>query len=459
MNSLEDDVVSIRFQRANRDEVWLLPPSIQEWLPDDHLARFVVEIVESLDLDKITGVYRHGGKPAYCPVMMTALLFYGYATGVHSSRKLEAATHDSVAVRYVTGNLHPDHDTIARFRKRHLPALQELFVQVLSIARTMGMLKLGHVSLDGTKVKANASRHRAMSHLHMERIEAQLKAQVARLLELAEAADEQECALDIPEELGRRQERLAKIAEARKEIEARAAARHAAEQAAYEEKMQERRQKERERGGKLGGRPPKPPVPGPRPRDQISFTDPDSRIMPSSGGFEQAYNAQASVDHGSHLIAHAHVSQRPNDVDEMAPALAALEDVGSPAGIVADTGYFSRANVELCDDRGIEPLIASGRQHHNRPLRERRVPVTEPPADADAVERMKHRMGSAEGERIYAKRKAAVEPVFGIIKRVMGFDQFSLRGIEAVQGEWSLVCTSWNLKRMHRLLLGGHSAA
>ena len=243
MNSPEDDVVSIRFQRANRDEVWLLPPSIQEWLPDDHLARFVVEIVESLDLDKITGVYRHGGKPAYCPVMMTALLFYGYSTGVHSSRKLEAATHDSVAVRYVTGNLHPDHDTIARFRKRHLPALQELFVQVLSIARTMGMLKLGHVSLDGTKVKANASRHRAMSHLHMERIEAQLKAQVARLLELAEAADEQECALDIPEELGRRQERLAKIAEARKEIEARAAARHAAEQAAYEEKMQERRQK------------------------------------------------------------------------------------------------------------------------------------------------------------------------------------------------------------------------
>ena len=208
MNSPEDDVVSIRFQRANRDEVWLLPPSIQEWLPDDHLARFVVEIVESLDLDKITGVYRHGGKPAYCPVMMTALLFYGYSTGVHSSRKLEAATHDSVAVRYVTGNLHPDHDTIARFRKRHLPALQELFVQVLSIARTMGMLKLGHVSLDGTKVKANASRHRAMSHSHMERIEAQLKAQVARLLELAEVADEQECALDIPEELGRRQERL-----------------------------------------------------------------------------------------------------------------------------------------------------------------------------------------------------------------------------------------------------------
>ncbi len=332
MNSLEDDVVSIRFQRANRDEVWLLPPSIQEWLPDDHLARFVVKIVESLDLDKITGVYRHGGKPACYPVMMTAL-FYGYSTGVHSSRKLEAATHDSVAVRYVTGNLHPDHDIIARLRKRHLPALQELFVQVLSIARTMGMLKLGHVSLDGTKVKANASRHRAMSHLHMERIEAQLKAQVARLLELAEVADKQDCALDIPEELGRRQERLAKIAEARKEIEARAAARHAAEQAAYEEKMQERRLQERERGGKLGGRPPKPPVPG-------------------------------------------------------------------------------------------------------------AAPVTEPPADADAVERMKHRMVSAEGERIYAKRKAAVEPVFGIIKRVMGFDQFSLRGIEAVQGKWRLVCTS-----------------
>ncbi len=459
MHSPGDDVVSIRFRKARRDEVWLLPPSIEDWLPEGHLARFIALIVETLDLDRITGVYRHGGKPAYCPVMMTALLFYGYATGTHSSRKLEAATHDSVAVRFVTGNLHEGRDTIARFRKRHLTALQEVFFQVLAIARLAGVLKLGHVSLDGTKVK----RHRAMSFGHMQRIEAQLKEEVARLLEMAEAADTEECHLDISEELGRREDRLAKIAEARAEIEARAAARHVADEAAYEEKMQERGRKEKERGRKLGGRPPKPPVPGARPKDQISFTDPDSRIMPSSGGFEQAYNAQASVDHESHLIAHAHVSQSPNDVGELAPALAALEDaagdIGQPAGIVADTGYHSRANVELCEEHGIEPLIASGRQHHNRPLQEKLDVPPEPPADADALARMKHRMGSAEGMQIYAKRKATALPVFGIIKRVMGFDRFSLRGIEAVRGEWSLACTSWNLKRMHRLLSGGAAGA
>jgi transposase len=457
---VEEERMSGRFVSVDRDTAYLMPPSVQEWLPQNHLARFVVEIVERLDLGSMTTAYRGRGSDAFHPAMMVALLFYGYATGVFSSRKLERATYDSVAFRYVAANGHPDHDTIAHFRQRFLQELSALFVQILQVAQQTGVLKVGQVSLDGTKVHANASRHSALSWEHACKLEAQLTAEVAELLRLAEEADGRDLpdGMSVPAELERREERLAAIARAKVAIEARAAERHAREQAAYEEKMAEREAKEQRSGKKPGGQAPSEPQAGPRPKDQVNLTDADSRIMPTSGGgFEQAYNAQAAVDVDTMLIVAQHVSQNPNDKREIEPALEALDAVAAVVGkaeaLIADNGYFSSGNVEACHAHGVEPYIAAGRDAHYPPWAERLKAPSPVAADADAVDRMKHRLRTAEGRQVYAKRKCTVEPTFGIIKSVLGFRQFLLRGLQAVQHEWTLVCIGWNVKRLHRLHL------
>ena len=452
------------FRALNRDTPMLLPPSIQEWLPDQHMARFVVEIVEQLDLSEITSRYGgSGGRRAYHPVMMVALLFYGYATGVFSSRKLEQATYDSVAFRYITGDEHPDHDTIANFRKRFLGELEGLFKQVLEMAAELGTLRLGRVSLDGTKMQGNASKHKAMSWGYANKLEQQLAGEVQTLLKLAQQADQEAEAeqqeLDIPEELQRREERLAAIRDAKEKIEERAQERHAVERAEYEEKLKRRQEREAATGKKMGGRPPKEPEAGPKDKDQVNFTDEESRIMPGSkGDFIQGYNAQAVVEQDSHLVVAAHVSQAANDKQEMEPALNELkkveEELGKPEVLVADAGYHSKENVERCVEQDIEPYIAGSREHHNQPLEDRLNAVPECPADADAVTAMQHRLQTAEGKAIYSKRKATVETVFGVIKEVLGFRRFHLRGLRGAEGEWSLVCTAWNLKRLYALAGG-----
>jgi transposase len=450
--------MSVEFIGADRRKQYLLPPSVEEWLPEGHLARFVVEIVSMLDLTVIIKAYSGRGSKPFHPGTLLSLLFYGYATGVFSSRKLEAATYDSVAFRYICANTHPDHDTIATFRKRFLPELKPLFLQVLLIAREMGVLKVGNISLDGTKVKANASKHRALSWGHACRLEQQLQAEVAELLAMAERADtdEQPDGLDIPEELARRQARLEAIAKAKAELEHRAAERYTREQAEYDEKVARRSEKEHKTGQKARGKKPKPPIPGPRKRDQVNLTDEESRIMPvSGGGFEQTYNAQAGVDMDSGLLVEGHVSQQPNDKKELAPALQQLgqlpTELGKPDALVADSGYYSEANVNTCEQHRIQPYIAAGRQEHNPPLGQRHREPPPLPEDADAVTRMHHHLQTEAGRALYARRKTTIEPVFGIIKAVMGFRQFLLRGIDAVSSEWDLVCIAYNIKKLHVL--------
>jgi hypothetical protein len=392
--------------------------------------------------------------------MLLALLFYCYAKGIFSSRKIEWATYELIPVLYLTGGLHPDHDSINSFRQRFLPQFERLFVQVLLIAHELGVLKLGEVSLDGTKIAANASKHHALSWGYAERLEQQLKAEVQTLLERAAAVDGPGAVdIDLPAELQRREDRLAKIAEAKVEIERRAQARYAQERAEYEAKQAERVAKERALGRKLGGKKPQEPTPGPQPKDQVNCTDGDSRIMPvSGGGFAQAYNAQATVTMGSLLIVGTHVTQNTNDKQEMEPAVAELAKLPKTLGAVermaADNGYGSAHNVAILVSAGIEPLIAVGRQRHHEALAERLAPVPEAPPNPDAMGAMKHRLKTKEGKAFYAKRKTTSEPVFGIIKEVMGFRRFLLRGLEAVKGEWRLVCLAFNLKRLFVLQQG-----
>ena len=438
------------FRPVDRDTGFLLPPSVDEWLPEKHLARFVVEVIDGLDLGRMAKTYRGSGSASYHPSMLLGILVYGYATGVFSSRKLERATYDSVAFRFIAANQHPDHDTIAVFRRRFLEEITELFVQVLELAREMGMLRMGTVALDGTKVHANASRHSALSYEHAGRVEAQLKAEVADLLAKAEATDLPD-GLSIPDELARREERLEKLAEARATIEARARERFEREQAEYEAKLAARDAKAAATGRKPGGKPPEPPVEGARPTDQVNLTDEESRIMPvAGGGFEQCYNAQAAVAAGSLLA--ADVVQATNDKQQLAPMLGKLAalpaDLGKPE--LADTGYFSAANVQVCGATGIEPLIALGRDHPG--LVERFAAAPPAPDDPTPVEAMAHRLKTPEGRKLYAQRKHTAEPVFGIIKSVLGFRQFLLRGLDKVRGEWNLVTLAWNLKRMFALV-------
>ena len=443
------------FRDVDRQTGFLLPPSVDEWLPERHLARFVVEVIEGLDLSAMVKAYRGSGSASYHPGMLLGLLIYGYATGVFSSRKLERATYDSVAFRFIAANDHPDHDTIAAFRRRFLKQIEKLFVEVLLVAREAGVLKLGTVALDGTKVHANASRHSALSYEHAGRIEAQLKGEVAELMALAETTDTADVpdGMSVPEELALRAQRLARIAEARAKIEARARIRFEAEQAAYEAKMAERAAREKAAGKKPGGKPPVPPTPGPRPKDQVNLTDEDSRIMPvAGGGFEQAYNAQAAVAAGSMLVLTNDVVQAANDKEQIDPTLARLAALpgrlGEPGTLLADSGYYSEANVKACARVKIAPLIAPGRERHHRPWKDRFAEAPPEPVKPTALQAMLHRLATPEGRKAYALRKQTPEPVFGIIKSVMGFRQFSLRGLEKVKGEWNLVTMAWNIKRM-----------
>ena len=390
--------------------------------------------------------------------MLLGILVYGYATGVFSSRKLERATYDLVAFRFVAANQHPDHDTIATFRRRFLDEIQTLFVQVLQLAREIGVLKLGTIALDGTKIHANASRHSALSYEHAGKIEAQLQAEVAELMAKAEAADQADVpdGMSIPDELARREQRLAEIARARAIIKARAKERHAREQAEYDAKMAAREAKAAATGKKPGGRPPAPPVAEPGPTDQVNLTDEESRIMPvPGGGFEQCYNAQAAVAAGSLLVVATDVVQASNDKQQVTPMLAKLdalpEELGAIETLLADTGYFSEANVQACVAAEIDPLIAMGRQPHHPPLAERFAPAPPPPDNPTPVEAMAHRLKTPEGRALYALRKHTPEPVFGIIKSALGFRQFLLRGLDNVRGEWNLVTMAYNVKRLFAL--------
>ncbi len=445
-----------RFIQVDRDTMYLLPPSVDEWLPENHLARFVVEVVDQLDLSKLTVRYGGRGSAAYHPSVLLALLVYGYATGVFSSRRLERATYDSVAFRFIAANTHPDHDTLANFRQQFLVTLEDLFVQVLVLAQGMKMLKLGQIALDGTKVKANASRHKALSYGHIEKIETQLRAEVRQLLAKAETADREALpdGFDVPSELARREERLKALAEAKAKIEERAQVRCNAEQKEYAAKVA-RREAQREAGKKPRGKEPKPPQAGPGQKDQINLTDEESRIMPTASGFEQAYNAQAAVDTESRLLIATSLTQQTNDKQQVEPMLeqvqALPEAVGQVEEFLADTGYFSEANVNACADRQISPLMAMGREAHHLPLEERFKPDAPKPESDDPVVQMAWRLTTKDGRARYGKRKSTIEPVFGIIKHVMGFRQFSLRGLEAVTGEWKLVALAFNIKRMNVL--------
>jgi len=447
-----------RFVNCDRNTLFLMPPSVQDWLPDNHLARFVVDIVSRLDISALENAYAGRGSEAYPPSMLLSLLFYSYATGVFSSRRIEKETYDSIAFRFIAANTHPDHDTIATFRKRFISKLKPLFVQILMVAREMGVMKLGKVSLDGTKVKANASKHHALSWEYACRLDNQLKDEIKALLSKAEKADKEDLpeGMSIPDELARREDRLEAIASAKAEIERRAAERFAKEQEAYQEKLEKRKAKQKKTGKKPGGRKPKPPEPGPKKKDQVNLTDKDSRIMPvSGGGFEQTYNAQAAVDVDSMLIVENHITQQSNDKLEITPTVDNLcslpESLGTVDGLLADTGYFSRNNVIRCEGSKIVPYIAPERQQHNVPLEDRFTepdPLSKP---ADAVTEMMHRLKTLAGKALYAKRKSTVETVFGIIKAAMGFRQFMLRGVQSVSGEWDLTCIAYNIKRLHAL--------
>ena len=446
------------FRLIDRETGFLMPPSVDEWLPPRHLARFVVEVVSGLDLRAMIGSYRGSGEASDHPALLLGLIIYGYATGVFSSRQLERATYDLVAFRFIAANQHPDHDTIATFRRRFLREIENLFVHVLGVAREIGVLKLGTVALDGTKIHANASRHSALSYEHANKIEAQLKAEVADLLGRAEAADQADIpdGMQVPEELARREKRLAEIVRAKAVIEARATERHARERAEYEARVAEREAKAAQTGKKPGGRAPKPPVEGPLGTDQVNLTDEESRIMPvADGGFEQCYNAQAVVAADSLLVIAVDVVQAPNDKQQIEPMLGKIAELPAELGkvgeLLADNGYFSEANVNACAAAGIEPVIAMGRETHHPSLAERFVGDPAAPKDPTPVEAMRHRLQTREGKKRYALRKQTPEPVFGIIKSVLGFRQFLLRGLEKVRGEWKLVTMAWNMKRMFAL--------
>ena len=443
------------FHPIDRNTDYLLPPSVQEWLPEAHLARYVVDVVEGLDLSDLVRAYAGRGSDAYHPATLLSLLIYGYATGTFSSRKIERATYDSLAFRYIACNRHPDHDTLATFRKRFGKEFSDAFVQVLQVARENRLSKFGTVSLDGSKIHANASRHSALSHGHIEKIEIQLKAEVQEMLALADAADQSSVpdGVSLPDEIKRREDRLAAIAAAKAKIEARAKERFLREKADYDAKMAARAAKEATTGKKPKGRGPKAPDPVPRAEDQVNLTDEESRIMKvAGGGFEQCYNAQAVVDTESMLVMVARVTDAANDKEQVAPMVDEIRalpaGLNQPESILIDSGYFSEKNVATCEAAKITPLIAVGRETHYPNWRER---FTEPEplaTDATPVERMKHTLKTKAGRALYALRKQTVEPVFGIIKSVLGFRQFLMRGLENVQTEWTLVCLAWNLKRM-----------
>ena len=449
------------FRAIDRETGFLLPPSVDEWLSEKHLARFVVEVIDGLDLSAMVRSYRGSGSASYHPALLLGVLVYGYATGLFSSRKLERATYDSVAFRFITANEHPDHDTIATFRRRFLKEIEGLFVRVLELAREMGMLKVGAVALDGTKIHANASRHSALSYEHAGKIEEQLKAEVSDLMARAEAADQADVAdgMSIPDELARREERLAKLAEARAKIEARAKERFEREAAEHRAKLAAREAKTEATGKKPGGKPPEPRCEGPQPNDQINLTDENSRIMPvAGGGYDQCYNAQAVVAVESLLVIAVEVVQAPNDKQQVAPMLGKInslpEDLRPTRNAAGRQWLFQRGQ---CD--------ALWRQHRAadcaRPTAASSVPARafycRCAAGAEKPDAHRgHGVPSADAKRQTTIRPAQTDPGTGVRNHQIR-DQippFLLRGLYNVRGEWSLVTMAWNMKRMFALSAG-----
>ena len=423
------------------DEELLLPPSLRDWLPEDHLAYFVSDVVDNLDLSAMEAVYgtEKRGQPPYDPLMMTKVLVYGYCIGVFSSRRIEKRLVEDIAFRVLAADNQPNFRTISDFRKIHLQTLAGLFEQVLKIALEAGAMKVGRVALDGTKVKANASKHKAMSHDRMLEKEKQLKAEVQQLLEQAEAADAEEDARhgkdrrgdELPEELARRETRLKKIREAKRALAARAREKAEAE-----------------------GSDPKQAKP--KEKDQYNFTDPESRIMKGADGFVQAYNAQAAVEPDLQLIVGQTVTQAANDKEQLLPMVEAIQEQSGqrPEEILADSGYCSEKNLEGLEsadqpEQKINGYIATERQKHDE--YKEPCPRGPLPQDATRVDRMRRKLKTKAGKAVYAARKAIVEPVFGQIKQARGFRQFLLRGLEKVRGEWSLVCLTHNILKLYRL--------
>jgi transposase len=417
----------------------LLPPSLRDWLPEDHLAYFVSDVVEQLDLSAIESVYEEEdrGQPPYHPRMMTKILLYGYCVGVFSSRRMQKKLVEDVGFRVLAAGNEPDFRTISDFRKLHLSALQGLFDQVLQIALQAGTMKLGRVVLDGSKVKANASKHKAMSYGRMQEEEKRLKEEVKRLLQQAEAADEEEDARygrdrrgdELPAELARRETRLKRIREAKRALEERAR-----EQAKSKGEPEEKTK--------------------PTAKMQYNFTDPESRIMPGAEGFVQAYNTQIAVEPDLQLIVGQTVTQATNDKQQLAPTVKAIEEQAGqkPQEVLADSGYCSEANLKYLEKKKIAGFIATDRESYRD--RQQPCPRGPLPQGATRVDRMRRKLQTQVGAAIYSGRKTIVEPVLGQIKQARGFRQFLLRGLEKVQGEWAMVCLTHNILKLHRLCYG-----
>ena len=447
------------FRPYDPDQTLLLPPSLRDWLPEGDLAYFILDVVDRLDLSAIWAKYdgRKGGQPPYDVKMMTALLLYAYCQGMPSSRKIERATYESVPFRVIAADQHPDHDTISEFRRTHRVALAGLFLQVLEMCQEAGMVTLAHVALDGTKLRANASKHKAMSYGRMKKKRAQLEKEIAEYLDGADAADEAEDARhgkgvrgdELPEQLRRRQTRLKRIEEAMKVLEERAKREADQKRAAMAKK--EKRQRD-EDDKPRGGRPAKEPSEEPADKAQYNFTDPESRIMKDGAtkSFEQCYNPQAAVDTGSQIIVAADVTQQPNDKKQAVPMADQIEENTGrmPDKASMDSGYFSEANAVALEQRGVDAYIATARQKHNEPVPS--APRGRIPDEATVKDRMQRKLRTVKGRATYAKRKSTVEPVFGQIKEARGFRRFLLRGIDAVRDEWKLICLTHNILKLFR---------
>ena len=448
--------MSKTYRPWNPNQQWLLPPSVHDWLPQNDLVYFILDTVSELDISAITEKYEQEerGYPPYNPRMMAALLFYAYCRGIFSSRKMMQACEERLTFRVIVGDDMPNWRTISDFRKLHLRALEELFIQVLQLCQKAGLVKLGHIALDGTKVKANASRHKAMSYGRMKQEEKRLKEEIQQLLSKAEAVDRQEDEEygadrrgdELPQELGRRESRLKRIQQAKKELEAEAKA--AAEQARKEG------QGDCNKDAKAkGGRMPKPVCDIPADNKQYNFTDPESGIMKASNrGWDQCGNAQAAVDSVNQIIVACDVTDQSNDKQQFEPMLEqAQANIGQDKKIKAasaDSGYYSESNIEYAEGRQIDAYIATGRVKHNAPAG--KTPRGRMAKDLTAKEKMARKLRTKKGRETYSKRKSIVEPVFGQIKGVRGFVQFSLRGIEKMCGEWAIVCLTHNLLKLFR---------
>jgi len=449
-----------RFKMIDYEKALDQTVTIRDVLPPDHLARFIAKVILLLDLSAIYAQYAPVGGEAYAPEILLGLLFYGYASGVFSSRKIEKATYESIPFRFLAGGWHPDHDTIANFRKIFLPEITDLFTQVLVIAHELGVLNLGRISVDGSKIHADASKSHAVSYGRLLQLERRLRVEVEELMALGEKADQEDLpeGLDVGFEIALRQERLLNLAQAKAVLEARAQERYEAEKAEYEAKMREREEKAKQTGRKPRGKTPKPPTAGPRERDQYNFTDPESRIMKNGAnkGYDQHYNAQIAVEQDCRLIVGNTLSNHASDTGEAIPTVDAIPaQVGKPKAAALDNGYWSLTNVEELEVRDIEPYIATGRDSHYQSWQERFAQRPEPPAeDASLIVKMAYKLRTVIGKHIYGLRKSTVEPVIGIIKETLGFRQFSLRGLLAAAGEWCLVCLAYNLKRLHILTTG-----